>query len=58
MTKTEELIEAVKEMAKVCNLQNWEQISEEHGAIGAIRMIQDEYLWQIKGKRKCLKQLI
>lgn len=51
MSKNKELIQAVKEMAKACGIQNWEQISEEQSAIGAVRMIQQEYLWQIKGEK-------
>jgi limonene-1,2-epoxide hydrolase len=38
------LIAAVKDMATACGLQNCEQISEERGATGAVRMIQREYI--------------
>lgn len=39
-----DLINAVRDMATTCKLQNCEQIVEAHGAIGAVRMIQAEYL--------------
>jgi hypothetical protein len=47
-----ELIDTVKEMAKRCYLQNWEQISNAQGAIGAVRMIQSEYLGLIEAESK------
>lgn len=44
MTDLEKLIAVVREMASKCHLQNSEQISEVNGAIGAVRMIQYEYI--------------
>jgi len=38
------LVDTVKAMATACHLQNCEQITEENGAIGAVVMIQYEYL--------------
>lgn len=42
--RVRELVEAAKEMARTCGLQNWEQISDPRGARGAVSMIQREYL--------------
>lgn len=39
-----DLISACKRMAENCQLENSEQITSETGAIGAVLMIESEYL--------------